>query len=104
MSKRELTEVEQLRHENHRLRNETESYKLARDYALRTAEQLREQLNYQVRCGVLEQLCRDLYFCAEHSKCDYCEHFEPQNDSLMSCDLMLEDRMTALGLLGGNND
>lgn len=61
-------------------------------------------LKHLQRIEQLEELCRDLYFCAEHSKCDYCEHFEPQNDSLMSCDLMLEDRMTALGLLGGNND
>ena len=61
MSKRELTEIEQLRHENHRLRNKAESYKISKEIALATAEQLREQLNYQVRCSALEQLCRDLY-------------------------------------------
>ena len=61
MSKQELTEVEELRRENQKLRNIAESHKIARDYALRTAEQLREELNYKVRCRVLEQLCRDLH-------------------------------------------
>ena len=88
MSKQELTEVEELRRENQKLRNVAESHKIARDYALRTAEQLREELNYKVRCRVLEQLCHDLWLFACVTGSGGAER-------------AFEQRMNALGLLDG---
>ena len=91
MSKQELTEVEELRRENKQLRIVAESHQIARDYALRTAEQLREELNYKVRCNALEQLCRDLYknHCANQR---WHGAFPVEH---------LTERMDALGLLEG---
>ena len=91
MSKRELTEVEQLRHENHRLRTEAESYKVSRDNAFTLIEHLEQRVNDKARIKALEQLCRDMYLQllnAYHVK---------ELDGF-------NERMNALGLLGGNND
>ena len=101
MSKRELTEVEQLRHENHRLRNEAESYKVSRDNAFTLIEHLEQRVNDKARIKALEQLCRDLFGCANEPKCCNCEVFQGEE---FDCMAEFEYRMTALGLLGGNND
>ena len=101
MSKRELTEVEQLRHENHRLRNEAESYKVSRDNAFTLIEHLEQRVNDKARIKALEKLCRDMWECHETDKCCNCSNF---NGDTEPCGLNIVGRMTALGLLGGNND
>ena len=92
VSKKKLTEVEQLQNENRKLRNAVESHKVSRDIAWKQVEQLEQRVNDKARIAALEQLCGDLFDRLDAAS-DWT--FDPGDEEL-------EKRVYALGLIKGS--